>query len=99
MSHVLNIWHVVFLGVIAIVLCRQAEPEHWGAKLPIGALVMFIPTGSKADRGGLRPQDVVKSVDVAGSEFLGDGAPMLLMLQAATSGRGTSTSTYCVITE
>jgi hypothetical protein len=41
------------------------------------------PEGSKAARGGLKKGDVVKSVDVGGSNFRVDDAPMLLVLQAS----------------
>jgi hypothetical protein len=49
----------------------------------VGALVVAVPEGSKAARGGLKKGDVVKSVDVAGSNFPVNDAPLLLVLQAS----------------
>ena len=48
-----------------------------------GALVVDVPAGTWAAAGGLLKGDVVKSVDVSGSEFPVEDAPMLLVLQAS----------------
>jgi hypothetical protein len=59
------------------------EQSATGSPDRTGALVVSVRPGSLASVAGLQKEDVIRSVDVSGSDFIVSDAPTLLVLQAS----------------
>ncbi|MEW5769050.1 MAG: DegQ family serine endoprotease [Pseudomonadota bacterium] len=68
------------LGV-AIQDVNQALAQSFGLKQPAGALVNQVEPGSAAQRGGLRPGDVILAVDGTPIQAAGDLPPLIAALR------------------
>ena len=77
-----------FSGAKVKSLETLGEQSATGAPDRTGALVLSVTAGSKAAAAGLQRGDLVRSVDLVGSELVVGDAPTLLVLQASHKWQG-----------